>query len=167
MVCPPVAGESLTIHRRPNVAIRQWPVPIPQPKPIPVKMPRIRSRCQAEERIRRSMAIPPSVRDLFAPAPGITYLDAATVGLPPKPTVDALERALQMWQNGSADWAKDWDTEGDACRDLFATLIGASAEEIGLVPTVSAGVGIVAASIPQHAEVLVPEGEFPSVLYPF
>jgi selenocysteine lyase/cysteine desulfurase len=113
------------------------------------------------------MTIPSSVRDLFAPAPGITYLDAATVGLPPKPTIDALERALQMWQNGTADWANDWDREGDACRDLFATLIGASAEEIGLVPTVSAGVGIVAASIPEHADVLVPEGEFPSVLYPF
>jgi len=113
------------------------------------------------------MTIPTSVRDLFSPAPGLAYLDAATYGLPPKPTVDALDRALRRWQNGTADWVNEWDREGETCRALFATLIGARANEIALIPTVSVGVGIIAANLPAGSQVLIPEGEFPSVLYPF
>jgi selenocysteine lyase/cysteine desulfurase len=112
------------------------------------------------------MTIPPAVRDLFAPAPGLAYLDAATYGLPPQPTVDALERALRRWQSGTADWVAEWDREGEICRSLFAELIGASSAEIALIPAVSAGVGQIAASLPAGLEVLVPEGEFTSVLYP-
>jgi hypothetical protein len=44
------------------------------------------------------------VRSLFDPAPGSLYLDAATYGLPPRPTVDALDRALRRWLMGEADW---------------------------------------------------------------
>lgn len=112
------------------------------------------------------MTIPSSVRDLFAPAPGLAYLDAATYGLPPKPTVAALERALQRWENGMADWVNEWDREGETCRALFAELIGATTAEIALVPTVSVGVGVVAAALAPGTKVVVPEGEFTSVLYP-
>lgn len=107
-----------------------------------------------------------AIRELFAPAPGVAYLDAATYGLPPKPTVEALDRALRRWQDGTADWVEEWDQEGEACRRLFAELIGAATAEIALVPTVSVGVGTVAASLPAGAEVLAPEGEFTSVLFP-
>jgi selenocysteine lyase/cysteine desulfurase len=113
------------------------------------------------------VTIPSAVRDLFSPAPGLAYLDAATYGLPPKPTVEALERALRRWQDGTADWVNEWDREGEACRALFAELIGATTEEIALIPTVSVGVGTIAASLPTGTEVLVPEGEFTSVLFPF
>src|SRR5262249_24168330 len=118
------------------------------------------------ERTSTEMTIPPDVRDLFAPAPGVAYLDAATYGLPPQPTVEALERALRRWQDGSADWVNEWDREGERCRELIAALIGAAAEEIALVPTVSVGVGTIAAGLPAGIEVLVPKGEFTSVLYP-
>ena len=112
------------------------------------------------------MTIPSSVRNLFAPAPGLAYLDAATYGLPPKPAVEALERALRRWQDGTADWVNEWDREGEVCRALFAELIGGAAAEIALIPTVSVGVGLIAASLPAGTEVVVPEGEFTSVLYP-
>ncbi|HET7092013.1 MAG TPA: aminotransferase class V-fold PLP-dependent enzyme [Thermomicrobiales bacterium] len=107
-----------------------------------------------------------SVRSLFDPAPGLTFLDAATYGLPPRPTVDALERALQRWRAGTADWVEEWDREGDVCRALFATLIGGAADEIALLPTVSIGVGLVAASLPAGTKALVPEHEFESVFFP-
>jgi selenocysteine lyase/cysteine desulfurase len=107
-----------------------------------------------------------SVRDYFSSAPGIAYLDAATYGLPPKPTVDALERALRRWQDGSAEWVPEWDLEGEACRALFAQLIGAETAEIALIPTVSNGVGMVAAGLKAGDSVVVPEAEFTSVLYP-
>lgn len=106
------------------------------------------------------------IRSLFDPASGLIYLDAATYGLPPRPTVEALERALQRWQSGEADWVEEWDRKGDACRSLFASLIGGESEEIGLIPTASVGVGMVAASLPEGAEVVVPDDEFTSVLFP-
>jgi selenocysteine lyase/cysteine desulfurase len=107
-----------------------------------------------------------AVRDLFHPAPGLIYLDAATYGLPPQASVDALTRALHRWQDGTAEWIAEWDREGETCRALFAQLIGARADEIALVPTVSAGVGMVAAGLAPGTRVLVPEAEFTSVLFP-
>ena len=108
----------------------------------------------------------PSVRDLFAPAPGLIYLDAATYGLPPRPTVEALTRALGRWQSGEANWVEEWDRKGEVCRRHFATLIGSTAAEIALMPTASAGIGLVAASLPENIEIVVPDDEFTSVLFP-
>ena len=45
----------------------------------------------------------PPPRAWFDPEPGIAYLDAATYGLPPRPTVAAAERAIRRWQSGAAD----------------------------------------------------------------
>jgi selenocysteine lyase/cysteine desulfurase len=105
-------------------------------------------------------------RQLFSPAPGTIYLDAATYGLPPQPTVDALTEALARWQSGEAHWVDEWDREGDVSRVLFAELLGAHPSTIALVPTVSAGVGVIAASIPAGSRVVVPDDEFTSVLFP-
>lgn len=111
-------------------------------------------------------AVSTSPRDWFDPAPGVAYLDAATYGLPPRPTVEAAERALRRWQAGAADWVEEWDRVGEDARVLFARLVGAAAEEIALIPTASVGVGLVAASLPEGVEVLVPEEEFTSVVLP-
>jgi selenocysteine lyase/cysteine desulfurase len=111
-------------------------------------------------------ALTSDVRCLFAPAPGIAYLDAATYGLPPTPSVDALTRALRRWQAGEADWVTEWDRQGELCRNHFATLIGGTAEQVALVPTASVGVGLVAAALPEGVEVVVPDDEFTSVLFP-
>jgi selenocysteine lyase/cysteine desulfurase len=112
------------------------------------------------------VTLSPSIRNLFDPAPGIAYLDAATYGLPPTPSVDALTCALRRWQTGEADWVEEWDQKGESCRSSFATLIGGNVEEIALVPTASVGVGLVAASLSEGVEVVVPDDEFTSVLYP-
>ncbi|MFN8593797.1 MAG: aminotransferase class V-fold PLP-dependent enzyme [Thermomicrobiales bacterium] len=107
-----------------------------------------------------------ALRALFAPAPGTIYLDAATYGLPPQPTVDALSRALDRWQSGEANWIEDWDREGEACRGFFATLIGAEAADVALVPTASVGIGLMVLALPPGSEVVVPDDEFTSVMYP-
>jgi selenocysteine lyase/cysteine desulfurase len=108
----------------------------------------------------------PTIRALFAPAPGVTYLDAATYGLPPTPTVEAMERALNGWRSGSARWVDDWDRPADAARGLFAELIGAAAADIALIPSVSIGTGLVAASLRPSDIVVVPDDEHVSDLYP-
>jgi len=57
------------------------------------------------------------VRALFDPARGSIYLDSATYGLPPRPTVEALHQALDAWQSGTADWVHDWDACGETARE--------------------------------------------------
>jgi selenocysteine lyase/cysteine desulfurase len=109
----------------------------------------------------------PAIRELFSPAPDLVYLDAATYGLPPKPTSDAVATALARWTDGTADWRNDWEPETDKSRALFAQLIGARPEEVAVIPTVSVGTGMVAGSLPAGTNVLVAETEFPSVLHPF
>jgi selenocysteine lyase/cysteine desulfurase len=107
------------------------------------------------------------VRAQFALDKDRIYLDAATYGLPTHSTVDAYRAAIDAWQCGTAVWDVDWEPEGERCRELFARLIGAQPEHISLLPTVSTGIGAVAASMPHGSTVLVPQEEFTSVLLPF
>ena len=106
------------------------------------------------------------IRAHFDPSPGTIYLDAATYGLPPRPTVEAMHQAIDDWQAGRADWVTAWDMRGEACRASFGELIGAPAETIALIPSVSVGVGTVAAMLKSGDEVLIPDGEFTSVAFP-
>jgi selenocysteine lyase/cysteine desulfurase len=106
------------------------------------------------------------VRALFDPAPGTIYLDTATYGLPPRPTVEAMHAALDAWQAGSADWVHDWDMRGEACRAAFASLTGLPACHIALMPSASVGVGTVASTLTHTDEVVMPDDEFHSVLFP-
>src|SRR5919197_3665535 len=95
-------------------------------------------------------------RDLFEPAPGTIYLDAATYGLPPRPTLEVMRQALADWQAGTADWVSSWDRAGEVCRERFARLIGADQAAVALVPSASVGVGTIAASLGRDEEVVLP-----------
>src|SRR5215207_5057960 len=104
---------------------------------------------------------------MFAPAPGVTYLDAATYGLPPTSTVEALERAVAGWRSGTARWVDDWDRPAEAARGMFAELIGATAADIAFIPAASIGTGLVAASLVSGDVVVVPDdGHVPRRLKP-
>ena len=107
-----------------------------------------------------------SVRELFTPARGMIYLDAATYGLPPRPAMEAYQNAIERWATGEARWLEEWEPEGERCRELFAALIGADSSTIALQPSVSAGVAPVGASLPEGAEVLLVEDEFTSLRLP-
>jgi selenocysteine lyase/cysteine desulfurase len=98
--------------------------------------------------------------------PNTSYLDSATYGLPPRATAQAMHQAIDDWQSGAADWVRDWDSTGESCRADFGSLIGASADGVALLPTVSTGVAIVAASLGPDDEVIMPDDEFASVSYP-
>ena len=108
-----------------------------------------------------------NARHMFDPDPETIYLDAGTYGLAPRLSIEVSMEALRGWQSGKADFIKDWEPAGERGRELFANIIGASVDEIALMPSVSVGVGLVAASIPEGSEVLVPEEEFSSVAVPF
>jgi selenocysteine lyase/cysteine desulfurase len=107
----------------------------------------------------------PSVRGAFDPvAP--TYVDTASYGLPPRETVRALKSALAEWQSGSADWIADWDVAGEGCRALAGLVLGAPAGEVALLPAVSVGAAVAFSAVGAGDEILVPENEFTSLLYP-
>ena len=107
-----------------------------------------------------------AIRSRFSPGAGIAYLDSATYGLPPEPTLVAMRRALDAWRDGSADWIRDWDRPAESARASFAALVGTTADRVSLQPAVSVGVGLVAAALGPTDEVVVPEDEFTSVLFP-
>jgi selenocysteine lyase/cysteine desulfurase len=94
------------------------------------------------------------------------YLDTATMGLPPRRTVDALERTLGEWRRGRTD-ARRFDDVVEASRRAFGQLVGVEPSWVATGSQVSAFVGLVAASLPEGSEVLVAAGDFTSVLFPF
>ncbi len=104
---------------------------------------------------------------MFAPLPGLAYLDTATYGLAPRPTLDVLDRAHAMWQAGTAYWIDDFDQPADQARTEFARLVGAAVENVALMPAASVGVGTVAAGLKPGARVVIPDDEFTSVTFPF
>jgi selenocysteine lyase/cysteine desulfurase len=106
------------------------------------------------------------VRALFDPAPGTAYLDSATYGLPPRPTVEAMHQAIDDWQSGAANWVQAWDTKGEVCRAAYGELTGISADCVALIPSASVGVGTIASTLTERDEVVVPDDEFTSLLFP-
>lgn len=102
---------------------------------------------------------------MFHPDPGLTYLDTATYGLPPEPTVRAMRVAHDAWVDGTGRWV-EWDKQSERARAAFARLMSVAAARVALLPSVSVGVGVVAAALEPRDRVVVPAAEFRSVLYP-
>jgi selenocysteine lyase/cysteine desulfurase len=94
------------------------------------------------------------------------YLNTASYGLPPAPAFAALQGSLENWRRGRTSW-EGWTESVARARESFARLVGARAEDVAAGATVSELVGLVAASLPDGAQVLVPEIEFTSNLFPW
>lgn len=98
--------------------------------------------------------------------PAGPYLDTASYGLPPRPAWEALQAALDGWRRGQARW-EAWCQATERARSLFGRLVGVSAEQVAAGASVSYLVSLVAASLPDGARVVVPEGDFSSLTWPF
>jgi selenocysteine lyase/cysteine desulfurase len=109
--------------------------------------------------------VDPRIRSLFHPAPGLTFLDTATYGLPPDPTTVAIRRAHDEWVDGTGRWV-EWDKQSERARVAFARLMSVAPARVALLPTVSVGVGVVTAALQPGDRVVAPAAEFRSVLYP-
>lgn len=94
------------------------------------------------------------------------YLNTTSYGLPPTASVSAVEEAHRAWARGDA-LGKDFDADIEAGRAAFASLAGAPVETVTVGHSVAALLGPVASALPDGASVLVPEGEFTSVSFPF
>lgn len=96
----------------------------------------------------------------------VTYLNTATLGLPPRRSWEALQAALGAWKVGRAD-AAGYDTSVEWARAGYARPVGVQPSWVATGSQVSALVGLLAASLPAGAEVLTAAGDFTSVLFPF
>ncbi len=101
---------------------------------------------------------------LFDADPG--YLNTASLGVPPRAAVDAVDAVLAEWRRGRLD-PPDFDEHVTRARTAWARLTGVHASQVAVGATVSGLVGIVAAALPDGARVLCVEGEFTSVSFPF
>jgi selenocysteine lyase/cysteine desulfurase len=95
------------------------------------------------------------------------YLDTGTFGLPPRSSLQALERALAGWRDG-APW-RMWEEDGEASRALFARLVGVETENVALLPALSSAAGLVAASLRagRGDNVVLYKEDFTSTLLPW
>jgi selenocysteine lyase/cysteine desulfurase len=99
----------------------------------------------------------------FSPA-GV-YLDTPTYGLGPEGSIHAVLAAVEDWRAGTASM-EVYDAAVARARELFAAIVDAPVESVGIGAQVSALVGPLAAALPDGAEVVAPEGDFTSLLFP-
>ncbi|HJR91173.1 MAG TPA: aminotransferase, partial [Acidimicrobiia bacterium] len=93
------------------------------------------------------------------------YFDTPTYGLAPAASFDATIEAARRWRSGRATMA-EYDEAVARSRELFAHIVRVEPARVAIGANVSSLVGPVAASLPEGSSVLVPEGEFTSLLFP-
>lgn len=99
-------------------------------------------------------------------AGGRDYLAACTLGLPPRATVAAVSADLQAAASGRPDVAAATRAVEDARRS-YAHLVHAPVSGVAIAAQTSVAVSLIAAAVPDGAEVLCPEGDFASLVAPF
>ncbi|GAA3793205.1 aminotransferase class V-fold PLP-dependent enzyme [Streptomyces coacervatus] len=97
-------------------------------------------------------------------APKNTYLNTASTGLVPARTVAAMRIAVEAAAAGDPT---DMFGDVEASRACFARLVGVPERRVAAGASVAVYSGLIAASLPEGAEVLTAEGDFSSVVNPF
>jgi kynureninase len=98
-----------------------------------------------------------------------TYLVSNSLGAMPRTVPDRLAAYAEAWRtHGVRAWAKGWWEMPVTVGDSIAPLIGASAHEVAMVPTVTLAQATILSAIPITAErdtVVMTALDFPSVRY--
>jgi len=97
-------------------------------------------------------------------APKNTYLNTASTGLLPARTVAAMRIAVEAAAAGAPT---DMFADVEASRACLARLVGVPEHRVAAGASVAVYSGLIAASLPEGAEVLTAEGDFSSVVNPF
>ncbi|WP_217144725.1 aminotransferase class V-fold PLP-dependent enzyme [Streptomyces sp. AC627_RSS907] len=96
-------------------------------------------------------------------APKNTYLNTAATGLLPARTLVAMRDAAA---SAAAGQPSDMFADVEACRSAFARLVGVPATRVAAGASVATFSGLVAAALPEGAEVLTAEADFSSLVNP-
>lgn len=98
-------------------------------------------------------------------APETTYLNSASSGLLPARTAAALRAAIDEGASYGT-MGRDYFGPAAASRAAFARLLGLSEDRVAIGSSVAVHSAFVAGTLPPGAEVLVPEGDFSSLVNP-
>src|SRR5262245_24313789 len=116
-------------------------------------------------------SIPPLVpRNRYAALERCTYLNQASLGLVPVPTIEAMDAFLrQTAQFGNLYLTDDQEAAIlDGVRSAGADALGIAADAVAVIAGASEGLGQVASLLqPDHGTVLLVASDFPSVTYPW
>jgi len=94
------------------------------------------------------------------------YLAVASIGLPPESALTALRADLAAWEAADRDPA-GYDPVVARTRSAFARLVGIDPARVAIGSQTSVLASIVAAAVPDGAEVLLPHADFSSIVFPF
>jgi selenocysteine lyase/cysteine desulfurase len=94
------------------------------------------------------------------------YLAVASIGIPPRIAVEALTADLAAWAAADRD-PQGYDPVIARTRAHYASLVGVPASRVATGSQTSVLTSIVAAAVPEGAEVLVADGDFSSIVFPF
>lgn len=97
---------------------------------------------------------------------GRGYLAACTLGLPSRDTVAAMTADASDWAHARVSAAGYGDIVEEV-RGSFAELVSIDRDRVAIGSQVSVMAGMVAASVPDGAEVLCVDGDFSSMVFPF
>ncbi|MEV1021721.1 aminotransferase class V-fold PLP-dependent enzyme [Streptomyces sp. NPDC050264] len=103
------------------------------------------------------------VRAQYTPA--TAYLNTASSGLLPVRAAEAMREAIDAMARGRSLDSLFNDVE--EARAAFARIVGVPAARVATGASVAVYTGLIAASLPEGAEVVVAEGEFSSTINPF
>lgn len=108
------------------------------------------------------------IRSQFLGLRSYAYLNAASQGLLPKRSIDALKLYAEQKVFGSMYWG-EWKHYLEETRKQVARLINVSVEEIGFVPSTTWGINIAALSIPWEKgdNIVITDMEFPANVFPW
>lgn len=99
-------------------------------------------------------------------APTSTYLNTASCGLLPARAVEAVQSLAAENGAGRRSGSGDFGVV-QAARESFARLVGVPHARVANGGSVAVHAGLIAASQRPGAEVLIPEGDFSSIINPF
>jgi selenocysteine lyase/cysteine desulfurase len=99
-------------------------------------------------------------------AADVIFLNSATMGLPPRRTVEAVQTGLAEWTSGRAE-APAYDVAVSRARSLYADFVSVDPSLVAVGGQVSVFAGLIAASLPAGSDVLTAAGDFTSIVFPF
>ena len=103
-------------------------------------------------------------RECFEPSSG--FLAVASIGVPTRETVAAQKADLELWGSARRD-PMDYDGIVERTRRSYARLVGVSPHRVATGSQTSVIASLVAAGVPDGAEVLSVLGDFSSIVFPF
>jgi selenocysteine lyase/cysteine desulfurase len=102
-------------------------------------------------------------RENFEPSSG--FLAVASIGIPTRETVAAQKADLDLWGSARRD-PMDYDAIVERTRQSYARLVGVSPHRVATGSQTSVITSLVAAGVPDGAEVLSVHGDFSSIVFP-